>query len=274
MIKWCAFCQRFQGQIPPFERMQLTHGLCPRCAKLGLHWSVEQERRIEYLGDLASKFWKAGVTRDIGELKNIIDDAVKNRIRPIDLLFGLAGPSLTKVGDLWAKNLLTIQEEHAFTKTCERFIEMIRNRVQLNPRTSRDSEENSSPRILLATIPGNEHTLGLRFTQLGLLSIGLTCEIMDDAHSIEEILERAKKIHATTVGFSISMVEQMPMLLEAMKRFGHSDLNVKILLAGGRAISEGLIDQRSLPKNVKLLSLVFDESERALFTEDSQPHAA
>lgn len=184
MIKWCAFCQRFQGEIPPFERLDVTHGLCDRCAKTASSFTSEQEQRILKLGEFSRRFWKAGREQNIAELSNLIEEALREGIRPIDLLYGLAAPALGKIGDLWAKNEITVQEEHQFTKTCETFIDLIAQHIH---------KDLTPSGILLANVPGNEHYLGLRFTQLGLMSIGLASEIMPPASSVKEILNYAKK---------------------------------------------------------------------------------
>lgn len=261
MIKWCAFCQRFQGEVPPFERQNVTHGLCARCAQTASQITLEQEKRIQRLGDFFSGFWKAGREQNITNMKNLIDEALRVGIRPIDLLYGIAAPALAKIGDLWAKNEITVQEEHRFTKSCETFIDLIAQRIHKNVIPSR---------ILLANVPGNEHYLGLRFTQLGLMSIGLASEIMPLGSSLNGILDYAKKIEAKTVGLSISLPEQLPDLLSAVKALTDARFSIRIIVSGGAAIKSGMISAKILPQNVLLINPVFDEAERDLFFVDSR----
>ncbi len=260
MIKWCAFCQRFQGEVPPYERLDMSHGLCLQCSETALNLTSEQEERIERLGEFSRRFWNAGFNRDQMALIELIQEAIFFGIRPIDLLYGIAAPAMGKIGDLWAKNQITVQEEHRFTNICKSFIDLIAQQIPpvIGP-----------PRIFLANVPENEHGLGLRFTELGLHSMGLACEVVPVGSSLREILDRVKMTHPETVGLSVSLGEQLPILVSTIQALiATLGMGIRVIVSGAAVIKSGLISHENLPQNVILMAPTFGPSERAQFLGD------
>ncbi len=37
MLKWCTYCQEFQGEVPPFDTLASTHGICQNCVPHAEH---------------------------------------------------------------------------------------------------------------------------------------------------------------------------------------------------------------------------------------------
>jgi hypothetical protein len=66
----------------------------------------------------------------------------------------LAVPLLTEVGAAWARGQLEIYQEHL----CSELLESTLRAAQL---TAPASDPNASPRVLLSTLPGEQHGLGL-----------------------------------------------------------------------------------------------------------------
>ena len=31
MLNWCSYCQRFQGEVSPYDNLAITHGICATC---------------------------------------------------------------------------------------------------------------------------------------------------------------------------------------------------------------------------------------------------
>lgn len=129
----------------------VSHGICWGCLEAGLEWSAEQERRIRFLAELNGRVWNAGREGNPSDMEKCLDDGSAAGIRAIDLLFGLAGAALAKVGDLWARGELTVRDEHRFSDTCEGLLALVESKVgELMPASS------DCPKVLLAPVPGNE----------------------------------------------------------------------------------------------------------------------
>lgn len=257
MIHWCAFCQTFQGETPPFERKDVSHGLCVSCAKTGIDWSDEQEARVRGLADLNRRFWAAGLVGDPDAMIALAEEAVREGIRPIDLLFGLAGPLLVKVGDLWESGELTVAEEHRFTFACEAVIRLVSRHVK-TPVASGGS-------VLLSTIEGNEHTLGLRFAQLGLASIGIASTWVTQELPPRGIVELALSGGHSVVGLSISMADQVSSLQRTLEAFGSETSFKGRILVGGAGVTEELASRFPAENTRFLVRPRFREDEKVLY---------
>jgi MerR family transcriptional regulator, light-induced transcriptional regulator len=107
----------------------------------------------------------------------------------------IVAPLITRIGDAWSRNEIGIFEEHLFSQQLEQLF-----RATLANMTP----HRGSPRVLLTTLSGEEHTLGLLMVE-ALLTV-------EDAHPvplgpqtpIDEIVRaaRAKQVDAVCLSFS------------------------------------------------------------------------
>lgn len=268
MIRWCAYCQQFQGEIPPFERWEVSHGICDRClpGMLGekgevAGWTAEQESRIKFLGDINNRFWLAGQQGDSAQMEELVREGLGESIRPIDMLFGWAGPALVRVGELWACNELTVRDEHCFTESVEVFIDIIsRHESQTRGLTIADDH-----RVLLTNVQGNEHTMGLRFVRLGLAHMGLKGIILPPGLPASAIVEQALSLNLSVVGLSISMPSQTGALRAILDAFLAEPAFEGRILIGGAAINAEAVCIDLSPNVQFIARLGFNEDGRALF---------
>jgi methanogenic corrinoid protein MtbC1 len=261
MIHWCAYCQQYQGETPPFESLEVSHGMCEKCAPKGLDWTPEQENRIKYLADLNRRFWKAGSTSRTDELEELANEGIREGIRPIDLLFGLAGPSLVNVGRLWECNSLTVAEEHRFTRSCETFIELISAHIRGN-----GPHAHTTGSILLTGVYGNQHDLGVRFAMLGLASMGLKAETLLPAVPAKELIKRVLAGGHKIVGISVALAIQLRILRSTLEAVAAEPAFRGKILVCGRAVNEGAFSSAELPNATLLTGLTFNEVDRPFFT--------
>jgi methanogenic corrinoid protein MtbC1 len=261
MIHWCAYCQQYQGETPPFESMEVSHGMCEKCAPIGLDWTPEQENRIKHLADLNRRFWKAGSTGRVDQLEELANEGIREGIRPIDLLFGLAGPSLVNVGRLWESNSLTVAEEHRFTRSCETFIELISARIR-----GTAPQSPASGGILLTSVYGNEHDLGVRFALLGLAGMGLKAETLLPAVPPKELVERVLAGGHTIVGISVALAIQLRILRATLEAFAAEPAFHGKIIVCGRAVNDGAFSAAELPNATLLPGVTFTEADRPFFT--------
>jgi methanogenic corrinoid protein MtbC1 len=234
VIIWCAYCQQFLGEAAPFENKDFSHGICPSCAKRGLDLTEEQESKMNSLVKLNHRFWEAGRIGNLEEMGRLAKEGIAAGIRPIDMLFGFAGPSLVRVGELWSKNTLTVADEHRFTQTCDAFIDLIGQHIATQLGVAAESQ-----RVLLVNIEGNQHVLGLRFVSLGLAGIGIRFKILLHA-TLTEAIKTAVTENYQVVGFTIGLPDQVASLKKALNAFLAAPDFLGQILVGGAAVNSGL----------------------------------
>ena len=118
--------------------------------------------------------------RDLG-MENFINEVVS--------------PLLVAVGERWASGQLQIFEEHFLTQQLIRF---------LNTEISKNNAKARKPRVLLATLPGEEHSLGLLMVAALLSSRGITTINLGAEVPMEQISHAVNRFRADTVGITFS----------------------------------------------------------------------
>ena len=262
MISWCAYCQKFLGEKPPLENRKFSHGMCKACAKVGLFIPDEQSTRMDYLVDLNRRFWVAGESENHAEIIKLAEEGMSQGVRPIDILYGFAGPMLYKVGELWARNEITHLDEQRFTRSCETLVELVSKRIS----QIRDPDSKTrSGTVLLTNVEGNVHTLGLHFLSIGLASLGITSKIVLPALKPEAFVGLAVREHFQAIGISVALASQSLELNNMLSAFkNETAFNGKIVV-GGSAVSEKIVNESTHPNNPNvhfLPSPNFDEIER------------
>jgi len=158
-------------------------------------------------------------------------------------ILGLVIPLLATVGQLWASGQLQIFQEHFLSEQLIRF---------LNAEIAKLQKNTAKPRVLLATLPGEEHTLGLLMVAAILSSHGITAINLGSEVPMEQIGAAVKQFRADIVGITFSGAYQYrnirPHLIE-LRQLIPDDVEV---WAGG----EGVHRLRKLPQGItKIKSL-------------------
>jgi MerR family transcriptional regulator, light-induced transcriptional regulator len=104
-------------------------------------------------------------------------------------------PLTTSVGDLWASGQLEIFEEHFISRQLVRFMNVAMSRLGCPP---------GDPRVLLATLPGERHTLGLLMVEVLLRQAGNASLNLGADVPMDQIVAAVQRTGATTVALSFS----------------------------------------------------------------------
>lgn len=151
----------------------------------------------------------AGETKDPPELVDILElvkahdiAGLRKRLDQALLQQGLEGfleqtiaPLNPMVGDAWMRGELQVFEEHLYTEAIQI---LLRSSIATLPRTG------GEPRVLLTTLPGELHVLGLLMAECELWIHGATCVPLGPQTPVREIARAAEVQHANVVGLSIS----------------------------------------------------------------------
>lgn len=152
-------------------------------------------------------------------------------------------PLLRAVGELWASGKLQIFQEHFLSERLIRF---------LNIEIANTTKDASKPRVLLATLPGEEHSLGLLMVAAILSSHGITAINLGSEVPMEQIGNAAEQFQVDIVGITFSGAYQY-------KNIRPHLIELRQLIADDVAIwtgGEGVRRLRKLPSGVtKITSL-------------------
>lgn len=236
---WCAYCQQFQGEAPPYDRYVVSHGLCPPCGEKGLNFSTEQMDQAHRLRTLQEQLRNAGQKYDLPLARQLIMDAVGVGVRPVDILLGLITPLLYELGQEWEAGRVTVAEEHRFTKFCEQVLELISTWMHARPSNAFRSDKST---VLLLNAKGNIHSLGLQMVQLSLYSHGIRSEIVRGSLLPRQVLEKIEIIQPKLLGISVAVAEDVSWLREAAEAVMTLAENRRpVLVVGGFAVHEGKV---------------------------------
>jgi DNA-binding transcriptional MerR regulator/methylmalonyl-CoA mutase cobalamin-binding subunit len=104
-------------------------------------------------------------------------------------------PLTTAVGELWAGGRLQVFEEHLLTRHLVHFLDVAMSRVGRPP---------GDPQVLLATLPGERHSLGLLMAEALLIHAGRATLNLGTDVPLDQIVAAAERSEVKTVALSFS----------------------------------------------------------------------
>ncbi len=131
----------------------------------------------------------------VGDLRRALF-AEARRLGPRDFLHRRAGPLVAVCGREWADGSLTIRHEHLLTSALEDVLRALR--LEVPARTH-------GPLVLLATLPGEMHGLGLLMAALAAALSGARPRLIGTSLPLPEIAAAAHESGAALVAVSVSL---------------------------------------------------------------------
>jgi DNA-binding transcriptional MerR regulator/methylmalonyl-CoA mutase cobalamin-binding subunit len=108
----------------------------------------------------------------------------------------LLAPLVQRVGELWAQGLLQIHEEHVFSQLVQQLLHRAIAQMAGGPATR--------PRVLLSTLPGEEHGLGLLMVHALLTAEGCNCLSLGLQTPVSELVQACIRHRADALVLSFS----------------------------------------------------------------------
>lgn len=163
--------------------------------------------------------------------------ALQGHLRALLLRHGLErftldhlAPLIRAVGEAWAAGRLAIHQEHLFSDQVER---LLAQAIGQQP-----AHSGRAP-VLLATLPGEQHRLGLRMVEALLTARGLRCISLGADVPVDEIATAAAGHRAGTVALSVSASHAGPATARAVA-------DLRLALPGTTALWIGGLGARLL----------------------------
>ena len=131
------------------------------------------------------------------------------------------------VGDLWAQGEFKIFEEHLYTEALQAVLHGALNAMR---RTG------AQPRVLLTTLPGEQHALGLLMAEALLAAEGCACVSLGTQTPAQDIVLAALSQEVDVVALSFSAAYPAAQVWEALKEIRQRlPPNVSLWAGGGNA---------------------------------------
>jgi methanogenic corrinoid protein MtbC1 len=175
----------------------------------------------------------------------------------------LVAPLTRQVGELWLQGVLQVFEEHVY---CETVQSSLRVALQTLPR----SGDAAGPRVLLATLPGEHHGLGLLMAETMLSLEGCLCLSLGVRTPVDEIAAAARAHSSDIVALSCSSYLPAAPLLTALSELRATLAPPTELWVGG---GNALLTRRRLPPGVHAvteLARIASEVQRWRWTPASR----
>lgn len=146
-------------------------------------------------------------------------------------------PLLRIVGERWATGQLQVFEEHLLSEVLTRF---------LNSEISVLQKTAKKPRVLLATLPGEEHTLGLLMVSALLSSRNITVINLGGEVPLDQIVSAVDRFQADVLGVTFSGAYQYENIRNNLAELREAIAEGIDIWTGG----EGVKRLRKLPNGV------------------------
>lgn len=149
--------------------------------------------------------------------------AAWGRLGPLDFLRACVAPLVREVGERWERGDLEIRHEHFVSERLGDLLKALRLPLE---------ERARGPLVLLSTLPGESHALGLHMAALLVVVAGCRVLSLGTETPIEQIAALARDTHARAVGISVSAATRAdaPTSVVALRRRLPGDTT---LLVGG-----------------------------------------
>lgn len=202
MISWCSYCQTYQGELPPWHRWELSHGVCPACLAADVPHDPARSKAVAAVADFFAEL-RRGAREARGTSAEVLSRARALGVRPLELLLGLLQPALCDLGQAWEAGEVSIATEHRFSSLVEEVA------AELLAEARRRQPPPRPPEFLLLAADGNFHSLGLRLAELFLLSHGRTVTTVFPGLPEPEVAALARTLRPRFLGLSVSLPSQL-----------------------------------------------------------------
>jgi methanogenic corrinoid protein MtbC1 len=180
------------------DKLLLIHQLLDQGKRPGklIHLEMDELKSMLQLPeeifnkDELIRLLKSGQAIQLGDwLQSMVHNDLRRFVHKV------MSPAITAVGSAWEQGEITVYEEHIFTEIMKR---IAHKHLAEQPRN------NSGPKVMLTTVPGEKHTLGLLMVEIILRLGGAKVISFGTEMPFNEIREAAEKHGVDILGLSFS----------------------------------------------------------------------
>ena len=182
---------------------------------------------------LVPEFVRAALAVEDRVIRELVDGLLERGVSVQSIYLDLLAPAARALGEMWTDDSCDFVE---VTMAVGRLQLVLRDLSQMFVRDR--PEEEVAGRVLLACIPGEQHSLGLFMVAEFFVRDGWEVHVGPPL-SDEQLLAHVREEWYDIVGFSVSCDSRLDHLKREIRRVRQASKNKKLLiLAGGRAFNE------------------------------------
>jgi DNA-binding transcriptional MerR regulator len=140
----------------------------------------------------------------------------------------LAQPLAEAVGQAWAQGQLEVRHEHLMTECLT---------TELRAMLAAHQDADGAPQIVLATLPGETHTLGLQMVAVYLALSAAKPRLLGASTPPEQLVSAAKALGASIIGVAISPAAERAATRRQLRRIARLLPEPMTLWVGGGGAS-------------------------------------
>lgn len=180
------------------------------------------------LADLRRGYFDALVDGAGAEAERVIREAIEAGV-PEPVISGeIVAPAMRGVGELWADGMLSVADEHLATEISLRVLALQREAF-------RASRARSMHPIMLTTVEGERHGLGLQMAASVLLHAGYDVRMLGTDLPMAELATAVAHHRPSVVGFSAVTSSLNGLLSEAVDEVRRAAPHTPVILGGAAA---------------------------------------
>lgn len=202
--------------------------------------SIAAADTVAPVDPVVKQFVQAALAIDESEIRAFVDAQLSQGISVQSIYLDLLAPAARALGAMWDQDSCDFVE---VTLAVGRLQLVLRDLSQMFVRDR--PEEELAGRVLLACVPGEQHSLGLFMVAEFFVRDGWEVHVGPPLTN-EQLLADVRSEWYDIVGFSVSCDSRLDHLKREIRRVRQASLNRDVLiLAGGRAFNEhpGLLER-------------------------------
>ncbi len=209
------------------------------------------DKELQTLADEQSRAGLPPTSASIAELLTLLaagkTQAYKSRLRdrleaegPERFVHQTAAPLLALTGEAWARGTLPVYLEHFATQQLGGVIHAALARLPVPA---------SPPRVLLATLPGESHGMGLLLVELLLAVQGVEAVNLGVETPVDQLQQACERLQPQAVALSFSVLQKRSQVIATLRELEAKLPPDVLILAGG----DGITRLRAIPKRVRVV---------------------
>ena len=181
---------------------------------------------------LSDQFLSAIAAGDRREAERVARDGLDAGLTPSQLHSGVIAPAMHEVGERWVRGEMSVAEEHLATTITFAVVALVRHVAQVEA-ARRDRS------VLLATVQGEQHALGLQMASDLLEAAGFETRLLGADVPLEDLCDMASDESPDLVALSLTMPEAAGRAPVTVNSVSRAAPRARIIL-GGRAAPQRL----------------------------------